>query len=149
MKKVVNQAKATVTKAKQQVKNAVKQVKQQAKTLVQQTKQAVKEKIVAPVKKALQPKASTSNAKASTTNNRKINSEAELKALLDEHKQTRVLDSNGEPLTTLADKRRVLSAESTATPDGRTINVRPKSSGGYPTTEIYDLKNGKSIKIRY
>ena len=34
-------------------------------------------------------------------------------------------------------------------PDGRTINVRPKSSGGYPTTEIYDPKTGKSIKIRY
>lgn len=32
-------------------------------------------------------------------------------------------------------------------PDGRTVNVRNKSSDGRPTLEIYDGK--KSIKIRY
>ncbi|WP_342544027.1 CdiA family toxin C-terminal domain-containing protein [Lysinibacillus sp. FSL W7-1291] len=48
----------------------------------------------------------------------RITSEAELKALLDEHRKTRVIGSDGEPITTLIDKRKVLSAESTATPDG-------------------------------
>ena len=32
-------------------------------------------------------------------------------------------------------------------PDGRTVNVRTKSSDGRPTLEIYDGKN--STKIRY
>ncbi|MFT4143588.1 MAG: S8 family serine peptidase [Mobilitalea sp.] len=34
-------------------------------------------------------------------------------------------------------------------PDGTTINVRPSSSGGYPTVEIYNPTTGTSTKIRY
>ena len=34
-------------------------------------------------------------------------------------------------------------------PDGTTINVRPSSSKGYPTVEIYNPTTGTSTKIRY
>lgn len=34
-------------------------------------------------------------------------------------------------------------------PDGRTINVRSKSTEGSPTLDIYDSQTGKHIKIRY
>ncbi|MGE7753334.1 hypothetical protein [Lysinibacillus fusiformis] len=111
-KKVVKKAKAAVTKAKQQVKAAVKQ-----------TKQVVKEKVLPVVKKAAQAtkkptNSSSTKAKTASVDKNRITSEAELKALLDEHRKTRVIGSDGEPITTLMDKRKVLSAESTATPDG-------------------------------
>ncbi|MBI6865584.1 DUF4258 domain-containing protein [Lysinibacillus fusiformis] len=111
-KKVVKKAKAAVTKAKQQVKAAVKQ-----------TKQVVKEKVLPVVKKAAQAtkkptNSSSTKAKTASVDKNRITSEAELKALLDEHRKTRVIGSDGEPITTLADKRKVLSAESTVTPDG-------------------------------
>ncbi|MDM5351651.1 hypothetical protein QUF65_12210 [Lysinibacillus sphaericus] len=101
-----------MTKAKQQVKAAVKQ-----------TKQVVKEKVLPVVKKAAQAtkkptNSSSTKAKTASVDKNRITSEAELKALLDEHRKTRVIGSDGEPITTLADKRKVLSAESTVTPDG-------------------------------
>lgn len=34
-------------------------------------------------------------------------------------------------------------------PDGRTVTVRPTSSDGRPTLEIYNPANGRSIKFRY
>lgn len=34
-------------------------------------------------------------------------------------------------------------------PDGRTVTVRPNSSDGRPTLEIYDRSSGRSIKFRY
>ena len=108
----MKKAKAAVTKAKQQVKAAVKQ-----------TKQVVKEKVLPVVKKAAQAtkkptNSSSTKAKTSSVDKNRITSEAELKALFDEHRKTRVIVSDGEPITTLMDKRKVLSAESTATPDG-------------------------------
>jgi hypothetical protein len=36
------------------------------------------------------------------------------------------------------------------TPDGKTVNVREKSSDGRPTVEIYNPNTGKEeVKIRY
>ncbi|MEK4171448.1 hypothetical protein MHI22_07745 [Lysinibacillus sp. FSL L8-0312] len=104
---MVQKTKAAVTKAKQQVKTAV-----------QQTKQVVKEKVL-PTPATKKPTNNSSvKAKAASVDKNRITSEAELKALLDEHRKTRVIGSDGEPITTLIDKRKVLSAESTATPDG-------------------------------
>ncbi|WP_031418665.1 hypothetical protein [Lysinibacillus sphaericus] len=69
--------------------------------------------------KSLRPRnSSITKVKTSSVDKNRITSEAELKALLDEHRKTRVIGSDGEPITTLADKRKVLSAESTVTPDG-------------------------------
>ncbi|MBG9753847.1 hypothetical protein [Lysinibacillus sphaericus] len=69
--------------------------------------------------KSLRPRnSSITKVKTSSGDKNRITSEAELKALLDEHRKTRVIGSDGEPITTLADKRKVLSAESTVTPDG-------------------------------
>ncbi len=69
--------------------------------------------------KSLRPtNSSITKVKTSSGDKNRITSEAELKALLDEHRKTRVIGSDGEPITTLMDKRKVLSAESTATPDG-------------------------------
>jgi len=34
-------------------------------------------------------------------------------------------------------------------PNGTTVNVRPSSSGGHPTVEIYNPATGTSMKIRY
>ncbi|MGF0470785.1 hypothetical protein ACQQ6W_14215 [Lysinibacillus fusiformis] len=93
------------------------------KAAVKQTKQVVKEKVLPVVKKAAQAtkkptNSSSTKAKTASVDKNRITSEAELKALLDEHRKTRVIGSDGEPITTLADKRKVLSAESTVTPDG-------------------------------
>lgn len=71
------------------------------------------------MQKSLRPtNSSITKAKTASVDKNRITSEAELKALLDEHRKTRVIGSDGEPITTLADKRKVLSAESTVTPDG-------------------------------
>ncbi|TKI59757.1 hypothetical protein FC756_20410 [Lysinibacillus mangiferihumi] len=83
----------------------------------------MKEKVLPVVKKAAQAtkkptNSSSTKAKTASVDKNRITSEAELKALLDEHRKTRVIGSDGEPITTLADKRKVLSAESTVTPDG-------------------------------
>jgi len=122
-KKAIKKAVLTTKKVVKKTKAAVSKAKQQVKTAVKQTKQVVKEKVLPVVKKAAQAtKKSTNNsstkAKTSSVDKNRITSEAELKALLDEHRKTRVIGSDGEPITTLTDKRKVLSAESTVTPDG-------------------------------
>lgn len=47
----------------------------------------------------------------------------------------------------LKDVRDIPTGKLGKLPDGRTVNVRTKSSEGRPTLEIYDGKN--STKIRY
>ncbi|WP_342544046.1 hypothetical protein [Lysinibacillus sp. FSL W7-1291] len=117
-KKAIKKAVLTTKKVVQKTKAAVTKAKQQVKTAVQQTKQVVKEKVLPTPATKKPTNNSSAKAKASSVDKNRITSEAELKALLDEHRKTRVIGSDGEPITTLIDKRKVLSAESTATPDG-------------------------------
>ncbi|MEK4171456.1 polymorphic toxin type 30 domain-containing protein [Lysinibacillus sp. FSL L8-0312] len=117
-KKAIKKAILTTKKVVQKTKAAVTKAKQQVKTAVQQTKQVVKEKVLPTPATKKPTNNSSAKAKASSVDKNRITSEAELKALLDEHRKTRVIGSDGEPITTLIDKRKVLSAESTATPDG-------------------------------
>ncbi|TKI67550.1 hypothetical protein FC756_12830 [Lysinibacillus mangiferihumi] len=124
-KKVKNGAKAVVLafkntcqKAKQKIKEVYNQTKQQIKTTVKQTKQVMKEKVLPTQVTQKTTGKSRVKAKDWTGHKNRINSEDELKALLDERRKTRVIGSDGEPIMTLMDKRKVVSAESTATPDG-------------------------------
>ncbi len=99
----------------------MKRAKKAIKKAVLTTKKVVKKAAQATKKPT---NSSSTKVKTPSGDKNRITSEAELKALLDEHRKTRVIGSDGEPITKIADKRKVLSAESTVTPDGLKSTVK-------------------------
>ncbi len=106
--KVKQKTKEVYNQAKQKTKEVYNQTKKKIKTTVKKSKQLMKEKVLST--KATRKTTGKSRVKAKdwTGHKNRINSEDELKALLDERRKTRVIGSDGEPIMTLMDKRKVV-----------------------------------------